>query len=405
MNKIRFGLKALVAIAVISAILFAAPSIGRFVPTHKIEQPVYCGSCHPEQVEELSETTHLGGFAKDVVEATNNAGGTITAADAVSKSCQMCHNYWENFKWWGVRNLDVDVIEVDDPSGYYIDQVGEEPNKATDIYGNDVSPYGLGSTKSYIVNVTAVSTVRYHSGQKEVEPWTAGLDVYQFTDASGVKHSRIDYLWSQLSALSPGPVGYRIINITDPTKKEGCGTAEKGMCHIAVGAVTSSKKELPEYANGTNTTLGGTGIFFTHEMAFTTAQYAAKPVKICGACHVFKLPPMRWGGEPWAELDVRSASTNSAEPGAPEYSTDPFGFGPNYNDLVGDALVNADTHSTPAYKVFRVAYRTPDWAHANVPCIRCHAHAGIQGSTVSDNAPYGSATEGEPLTNDRPMIP
>lgn len=410
MNKIRFGLKALVAIAVIAAILLVAPSIGRFVPTHKIEQPVYCGSCHPEQVAELAETTHLGDFARDVSDAARPT--QLTAADAISKGCQMCHNYWENFKWFGVRNFVIDNVEIDEPNGYYIDQL-EGVNKPTDIYGNAVSPYGLGSTQSYVGNVTAVSTNWYHDAQRSVEPWTAGLDVYQWTNSTtGTKYTRLDYVWSQLSALSPGPVAWRIMNITNPAAVNGCGTAEKGLCHAAVGAVTASKREFPEFPAGSNNTLGGSGVFFTHEMAFTTAQYAAKPVKICGACHVFKLPPMRWGGEPWAEVDVRSASENNGEVEF-DQTTDPFGFAPRYNDLVGEGLVEAHrtkTGPTGSQEVFRVAFRTPDWAHSNVPCIRCHAHAGIQGSTVSDNGRLQinlttNPAAGEPSENDRPMYP
>lgn len=385
MNKVRFGLKALVAIAVIAAILFAAPSIGRFVPTHKIVQPVYCGSCHPEQVEELNETTHLAGFALDIEEAIEARGETIEAARAISGGCTMCHNYWDNFKWWGVKNFAVDTVEIDDPS---ITETGIQ--MPTDIYGNAVSPYGLGSTESYVMNIsiTRNASLWYEA----TEPWTAGLDVYQFTDAGG-KHTRLDYVWSKLSSLSPGPVGVRYVGAAGFAKS--CGTAEKGLCHSAVDAVALSsldkKKEFPEWPNASNKTFTGAGTFFQHEMAFTTAQYAAKPVKICGACHVFKLPPMKWGGEPWAIDDVYTFSQNYAAAGGHQAApgsldpTDPFGFRPTYNDLTGEASV-FDDHG----KWFDVKFRTPDWAHANVPCIRCHVHAGINEKLVSANE--GDAT-------------
>lgn len=379
--------KLVLVLALVAGMGLAMGAIGRFVPTHKIVQPVYCGSCHPEQVEELNETTHLAGFATDIEEAVEARGSKIEAARAISGGCTMCHNYWDNFKWWGVRNFSVDTVEVDNPS---IVDVGIQ--MPTDIYGNPVSPYGLGSTESYVMNVSATHPTA--TWDESTEPWTAGLDVYKWSDANGSR-TRLDYVWSKLSSLSPGPVGFRITGASAPYYS--CGTAEKGLCHSAVDAVALSsldkKREFPEYGNGTNLTLYGAGTFFQHEMAFTTAQYAAKPVKICGACHVFKLPPMRWGGEPWAVKDVYEFS-QEYQSYAETYggqvahdaiatgwydATDPFGFRPTYNDLTGDATVQGSD------KIFDVRFRTPDWAHANVPCIRCHVHAGINEKLVSSN--------------------
>jgi hypothetical protein len=288
----------------------------------------------------------------------------IPAARVISGACTMCHNYWENFKWFGVTNYSLNVVELDNPT----------PPK--DIYGNYVSPYGLASTKSYVMEATQ------DGNGKIVSPWTAGLDTYQYTDVNDTVHTRLDYVWSNLSAVSPGPVLFN-----DTSVPSGCGTAEEGLCHGAVDAVALSfedlKPDFPEFPNGTNVTSAGAGVFFTHEMAFTTAQYAAKPVKICGACHVFKLPPMQWGGEPWAITDVKYASANGALGQAAVVSSDvdnPFGFRPSYNDLTGEVSFN----NLDGQELF-VRFRTPDWAHANVPCIRCHVHAGISGETVSDN--------------------
>jgi len=420
--------KIMLVLALVAGIglAFGSVGVGRFTPTHMIVKSVYCGSCHPEQVQELSKTTHIQDFSRDIeyaaYKATSDVNGNngtyLPAAEAVSKGCQMCHNYWENFKWFGVRNFTVSSIENDNPN------VGQVFDGATDIYGNAVSPYGLGSTTSYMANVSSINDkIIYHRNMPlDVEPWTAGLDTYYWNDTNtGTKHYRLDYVWSQLSALSPGPVGWQVLGQVS-TKTQGCGSAEKGMCHLAIGAVVSEaiKQEIPEYPNGTNytndswsyynnanrpaTALGaenavagtvGGGIFFTHEMAFTTAQYAAKPVKICGACHVFKLPPMKWGGEPWAISDIETANDNN---GTVQPNTDPFGFGPTYNDLTGEGLINSKGLNTSAPNwpeasqyAFRVAFKTPDWAHANVPCIRCHVHAGVNGETVSNNVPENNS--------------
>lgn len=398
MNKIRIGLKALVAIAVISAILFAAPTIGRFVPTHKIVEPVFCVSCHPEEGAELTATTHLPHFTKAVQDITTEFGtiakpSTISEAEAITGGCTMCHNYWENFKWFGVTNHAIVDVEIDNP------------DPVTDIYGNDVSPYGLASTESFSWRIQEQPDATKWGPDKitgGVEPWAAGIDTYQYTDVNGVTHTRLDYVWSELSSLSPGPVVFEVLE-EDGTVAEGCGTAEKGLCHAAEQAVAlaavNKKLEFPDQKNVGNGIDGdvfavgadadgdgvveagegpsGNGVFFTHEMAYTTAQYAAKPVKLCGACHVFKLPPMTWGGEPWAGADIRDWSDNSALDGSVP-STDPFGFTPTYDQSGFVSFVRSG-------KTFDVMYRTPDWAHQIVPCMRCHVHAGINGESVSNN--------------------
>jgi hypothetical protein len=408
-------LRLVLVLALVAGIGLAFGSVGRFIPTHKIVQPVYCGSCHPEEVQELSATTHLGKFADEVHSFTKGAASSsgllptdsaYTNARSISGGCVMCHNYWENFKWYGVRNFGLNAYDSDIPD------IGTLPTP-TDIYGNAVSPYGLGSTKQYVMNVTGIKGNNASAATLSAEPWKAGLDNYSYTDANGTTHTRLDYVWSRLSAVSPGPVGFGLVNTsTGATSSCGGGTVEHGMCHIAASAValaySDQKYEVSDYPNtnasGSNPNgqfagKSGKGIFFTHEMAFTTAQYAAKPVKICGACHVMKLPPMQWGGEPWSTSDIKVVSaTNLSNTGdalaAIQNNDDPFGFRPDYNGLTavaGDGMVKEEMDSEATGKVagtsnFPVAFRTPDWAHANVPCIRCHAHAGINGETVSDNS-------------------
>lgn len=246
----------------------------------------------------------------------------------------MCHNYRDNFKLWGVKNFTIDVVEVDNPS---LDM---------DIY---VSPYGLGSTQSFMMNI---STFNYN---KTVNPWMAGLDVYQFTK-DNTTYCRLDYVWSKLSSLSPGPAGFQAMNDSSGLYT-GCGSAEKGLCHAAADAVALSfegkKKEFPEYPNGSNKTLSGSGVFFQHEMTFTTAQYAAKPVKICGACHVFKLPPMDEQGHP---LDKTERQTLT------------YKFSVSYNNC-------RNCHeSDPEMSIEAHNIHTGAWTHEGVsgPCSDCH---------------------------------
>jgi len=394
-------LRLVLVLALVAGIGLAFGAVGRFVPTHKIVQPVYCGSCHPEQVAELSATTHLGKFAEEVEGFSASAGLSdmaLSNARVISGGCVMCHNFWENMKWYGVRNFALTQYDADSPS--LADFNLPEP---TDIYGNAVSPYGLGSTAQYVMNATTMNLSSVAgtatNSTLTVEPWQPGLDVYKYSDAKG-NHSRLDYVWSALSAKSPGPIGFARVNATTGASSSCAGgTVEHGMCHLAASAVVlafaDKKNEVMDYPNDNNSNTGftgtsnsrsGKGIFFTHEMAFTTAQYAAKPVKICGACHIMKLPPMQWGGEPWATAQINAVSEGVA-------LEDPFGFAPTYNDLVGDAGEDMNVEAQTRYASGRaantlslpVAFRTPDWAHANVPCIRCHVHAGINGDTVSDN--------------------
>lgn len=381
MSNVKLGVKALVAIGIIGAILFVAPTVGRFSPSHLIIQEVYCGSCHPEQVSELgSSGAHLAHFASGINGSYNKlTGGNLEAAMAITDGCTMCHNYWDNMKWFGVNNLAVTTYSVDNPT------------PITDIYGNQISPYGLSSTQAFLFRIgDKKGGPAAGLGGSGVEPWDAGLDVYQYTNGSGIVKTRVDYVWSKLSSLSPGPANF---NSTGGGLPNSCGTAEKGLCHIAQNSIAQSEAGLrPEFpnngSNGTNPGASrGSGVFFRHEMAYTTAQYAAKPVKLCGACHVFKLPPMTWGGEPWSQQVIEQAATTGILPVGGTIPTvinghtgDPFGFTPLYPQS-GTMSLDYTGHN----QTFNVAFKTPDWAHQNVPCIRCHVHAGVNGETVSNN--------------------
>lgn len=434
-------LRLVLVLSLVAGAGLALGAVGRFTPTHKIVEAVNCISCHPEQAEELTATTHLTHFARaagEAYEGIKGGGAKLTDAESITSGCTMCHNYWDNMKWFGVSNMNIRVVEADYPGTLYDCEpaVGtgsaaspqyrgcdENGNPVTtgignvdtpkDIYGNVISNYGMGSTTAWVLNFD------------EVEPWEPGLDEYEFTDAGpdglvgtadDETWKRVDYLWSALSALSPGPVSFNLGG------QPSCGTAEKGLCHIAEDAVAlaaANKKgefsQLEDFGpDGIKNTLDdpavadlynshGAGVFFQHEMAYTTAQYSAKPVKLCGACHVFKLPPMVWGGENWASMDIKSASilvggaAGGFEPVVPLFKddgdgiatlgeglySDPFGFRPAY-DLTGE-YHGTSGKAGSALENFDVRYRTPDWAHMNVPCIRCHSHAGISGETVSSN--------------------
>ena len=453
-------LRIMLVLTLVAGAGLALGSVGRFTPTHKIVEAVNCISCHPEQAEELSATTHLTHFAREVNNFYfDNTGYQLTDAESITGGCTMCHNYWDNMKWFGSNYFIVEPYDFDNPepiydnepytgtgsggtyygvSGYPAGAIGQylDPDKATDIYGNAVSNYGLGSTVTYLMRLG------------HVEPWTVGIDeyTYQSVGTDGVisaddeTNYRVDYIWSALSSISPGPAAFVEIDpgvdgaygTADDTVIEGCSNAEKGLCHIAAEAVALSANNqkleaIPTADVGNDGVLGtaddgcgldgvcgpdpvtginddpimsgrGNGVFFQHEMAYTTAQYAAKPVKLCGACHVFKLPPMVWGGEAWASMDIKYASSmvragpntdrnDVDEPTAlfteADQYADPFGFAPTYNDNTGE-FHNINGRA-PDRESFDIRYRTPDWAHMNVPCIRCHSHAGITGETVSSN--------------------
>lgn len=162
-------------------------------------------------------------------------------------------------------------------------------------------------------------------------------------------------VWADMSILSPNAVG---AFIDDKTKVPSyntnlqntgisgygyasCGNPEKGLCHIAQNAVGIGAANMMQ-ENQLLTGASGNGIYFQHEMAYTSAQYAAKQVKLCGVCHVNKLPPMEADGTPMRveASDVPQVSYHGT------FQTD-------------------------------TSIVTSDWAHRGVQCIRCHGHAGI----------------------------
>lgn len=318
-----------------------------------------------------------------------NSGQNLSSAQAVSDACEMCHSYWDNMPNIGVTGFNRQLNETIGLKG------APNPYALTDIYGNTISPYGLATTDAYNITINASwSGGTDDNGYTVAVPWTAGIDTYQYTDSTThTTYSRLDYVWSNLSSISPMPATYNFVDQQNSTTVS-CDSTEKGMCHIAKSAIVQAELgKLPEAST-----------LFRHEMAYTTDQYAAKPVKLCGACHVDKLPPMTWGGEPWSQGVIQAASANNGSAplalnGVNNNPYDPFGFQPAY-DSTGFVNVN----NTPNQYSMAITYKTPDWAHANVPCIRCHEHAGINGATVSNNAPTGSAVA-LPYNKGAPSLP
>ncbi|MBW6470724.1 MAG: hypothetical protein K0A90_05820, partial [Methanosarcinaceae archaeon] len=201
--------------------------------------------------------------------------------------------------------------------------------------------------------------------------------------------TRLDKVWGDWSGISPAPMQYvSTFGRARPDRKEApdgydrvtsCDNAANGMCHITLATVglsmehTEWKKELPGTTytvNGKNPNLGST-TYFTHDMKLTTTEYAAKPVKLCGACHITQMPPMNDNGEPIGDLDLVQINTRVyAEDGSVIYLNDKSG-----TDKNGADLPHVD-----------VTYHSPtSWAHQTVPCIRCHSHAGVgAGVTIKD---------------------
>jgi hypothetical protein len=76
---------------------------------------VYCGSCHPEEVQELNATTHLIFFAMYINRYALAASGnntTVTAAESISDGCEMCHSYWDNLPEYSVANLSITLSKI-----------------------------------------------------------------------------------------------------------------------------------------------------------------------------------------------------------------------------------------------------------------------------------------------------
>lgn len=369
-------LKLVLVLAFVGAIGASLGAVGRFTPTHAIVEPVYCGACHTDQVRELNATTHLPHFASAVFDNAKkaSAGGDyaaeLTTAEAVSGGCMMCHNTWNNRERLYV-------------AGYNLTQNGT--TKDFKLAYNDMTfdPAGLvtrynvavsATLPQYIRLGTAVGTITVTvqdpgtsglvAGSKLIVAsdynlnGTTGIDLIAGTNTSalstGTGTVKITYkvttagtatvsyktLWGDLSAVSPATGFFQ----DDITNKPSCANLEKGSCHVIEEAVGfAAANVMPENVGAVGS---GNGIYFQHDMAYTSAEYAAKQVKLCGACHTQKLPPMTPDGEP-----IR---------------------------LNAGALpqVIRLSHGNVTFET-NVSATSNDWAHRQVQCVRCHGHAGI----------------------------
>lgn len=375
MRKIKKSdvLKLVLVLAFVAAIGVSLGAIGRFTPTHAIVEPVYCGSCHVDQVRELNATTHLPHFAGAIYEeAEAISAGTsaeVLQAEAVSGACMMCHNTWANREKVFVNGYEI-VTNVSGTGEYQL-KINDVGFKST----NDAIQYNIAVTapnqtirlgdnvstvKVFVQDPGTVSSLAY--GERLYPPdYTSNTthvvlgNTGNITDlASGDGTIYITYkvnngnvsnlkeVWGDLSALSPTPGAF----YNDQSGSNTCGNPEKGFCHAVETAVGKNmKNQMAEnlIPNGGR----GNGIYFQHEMAYTSAEYAAKQVKFCGVCHFNKLPPMTADGEP-----IRQ-------------------------DLPNDAVVIRVSHGTEILNTQNLTTISADWAHKGVQCVRCHGHAGI----------------------------
>lgn len=379
-------LKLVLVLAFVAAIGVSMGAIGRFTPTHAIVEPVYCGACHTDQVRELNATTHLPHFAGAILEEAEaiEAGGkkVVTQAEAISGGCMMCHNTWANRDKIWLQGYE--IIDGSNDNGQYklkINDINFKPT--TDAVQYDVAVALKGSpAKQYVrlgTNVNTIKVLVQDPGTSNVSigtqlNLTAGeyslngttgidlLDVGSVTPLNGTGSLRITYkvgvsngatvtlkhAWGELSARSPNAGSFW----NDVEGKDTCGNSEKGVCHAVEVAVGKNlKNQMAENQVGVDPLTGnaiqlgsGNGIFFQHEMAYTSAEYAAKQVKFCGVCHFNKLPPMTAEGEP-----IRQ-------------------------DLANDQVVLYPKYGLNTTNVTTIS---ADWAHKQVQCIRCHSHAGI----------------------------
>jgi hypothetical protein len=373
----------IILFAVLAGIGFAAAQIGRFTPTHAIVEPVYCGACHPDQIVELNATTHLPHFSGAVIDESNaiaagNPAAKTTQAEAISGGCMMCHNTWDNrgkifltnfsLTDLGNNNSQISYNDINvNPtnSGVKYNVAITSTTQFTRLGGNVsgikvvvqdpgtsilVAGAVLGTPADYTANTTGVlfvaganTTALNGTGSVKITYKTGGNTV-SYKDA-----------WGMLSALSPKP-GYFL---DDQTGAASCGNPEKALCHaVEITVGKNQQNQLQENTAGANgTQLGsGNGIYFQHDMSYTSAQYAAKQVKLCAVCHVDKLPPMDADGNPLPQVQAGVGVLR-----------------------LSHGVASIDTTGANATIV-----TSPDWAHRQVQCIRCHSHAGI-GSGVQSN--------------------
>lgn len=367
-----------------------ATSIGRFSPTHKIVEPVYCGACHTDQIAELNATTHLPHFAGAIYEEAESieAGGaaTVTQAEAISGGCMMCHNTWNNRDKIYVNGYSLTTAETvaGTQTKLSYNDVGFNPDpvkgKAGTMYDVPILLNGTGMQVIRLgTSVTGVKVVVQDPGTSGV---TAGRTITNTSTTSsvildgsadanlmllnGTGSVKITYtvngavvsfktMWGELSALSPQQGVFYEDSAAAITGTASCGNVEKGMCHaveIAVGKNTKNMMQENNLGTGGASSGSGTGVFFQHEMGYTSADYQAKQVKLCGVCHVNKLPPMDANGEP-------------------------LGL------MIDGVKVIRSSHGTEILNT-TISVTSSDWAHKKVSCISCHAHAGIKSGVTSN---------------------
>lgn len=384
LDKVAIG-KIFVLIVLVAGIGYASANIGRFTPTHAIVEPVFCGSCHPDQVIELNATTHLPHFMGAIVEeaeaVTAGSGATVTLAESISGGCMMCHNTWYNRERIFVNGYEIqqnvsgtgnyylkyndivfkptntstmyDVIVTNNmtilDAGQVVRLSGgivtsgknapsitvQDPSTSGIVIGTKLNAsagdYTVGSTNITLLNSTNVTTLGAANASVKI--------TYTLTSNST---RNLKDMWGDLSAMSPTAGVF----FNDQTGSPSCGNSEKGFCHAV--EITLGKNVANQLPENKLQALGiggsGNGIYFQHEMAYTSAEYAAKQVKLCGACHFNKLPPMDSDGNP-IRIENNAPSVYRSSHGVIYQS-------------------NITTISS-------------DWAHKQVQCIRCHGHAGI----------------------------
>lgn len=376
-------LKLVLVLAFVAAIGASLGAIGRFTPTHAIVEPVYCGACHTDQVRELGATTHLPHFANAIMEnaeaaLAGNHETEITTAEAVSGGCMMCHNTWNNREKIYVAgyNLSLDgngdyklkyndatwksdgtitrydvLVNVTAPSDYVrlgtdvtsIKVYTQDPGSADPAVVGDggiATKYtkALVLGADYSANTTGITFLAGGTISGALAAGSGSVFMtYKTTNGTTVSYKK---MWGDLSANSPS-TGYFFNDITG---SPSCGNLEKGACHaVEVSIGRAAANTMLENLGGTGS---GNGVYFQHEMAYTSAEYAAKQVKLCGACHVNKLPPMTADGEP-----IRLDSTDVPQ-------------------------LTRTSHGAVTFET-NISTVSNDWAHRQVQCVRCHGHAGI----------------------------
>jgi len=371
-------LKIVLVLGFVSAIGVSVGAIGRFTPTHAIVEPVYCGACHPDQIVELNATTHLAHFSGAVIEEAEaiNAGTTTESlqAEAISGGCMMCHNTWGNREKIFLTNFNITDLGNNNSKITYNDinvansnasviynvaitsptqfiRLGSSINTAPSALAPKLTvqvPGGSGLLVGTVINATANSTgVTLAGDANDISINGTGTVKITYT-VTGTTVSFKD-AWGQLSGLSPKP-GYFF---NDQTGAASCGNPEKALCHaVEITVGKNMANQLQENTAGANgAQLGsGNGIYFQHDMAYTSAEYQAKQVKLCGVCHVDKLPPMDADGNP----------IQQTQPGVGVFYKG-HGATPSINTTGASATI----------------VTSKDWAHRQVQCIRCHSHAGI----------------------------